>query len=221
METEVRAGRFTDNEDLANALSHLGGLLLSVSALVLMVVFSILRGNVWHLVSSTIFGTSLILLYLSSTIAHWLPSGSSAKDRFFVFDQGAIFILIAGTYTPLALVALGGQLGWVVLGIEWGLAIFGIARLIFRASQFEDGVGPLDIVLYVVMGWLVLLISGPVLRSLPLMGYLWIIIGGIFYTGGIIFFKFTRFKYHHLVWHLMVIAGSVSHFTAIFFYIIL
>lgn len=216
----VPAKRFNDKEDLANAISHLGGTLLSIAGLVLMVIFSSLKGNAWHIVSSSVFGTSLILLYLSSTLAHWLPEGN-VKDRFFVFDQGAIFILIAGTYTPLALVALRGALGWTVFGIEWGLALTGIIRLLIRNSRFEDGVALADILIYVAMGWLVVFISGPVLRSVELMGYLWIIIGGLFYTTGIIFFKFTKFRFHHLIWHLMVIAGSVSHFTAIFFYIIL
>lgn len=220
MHEATGTGRFSDSEDMANALSHLGGTILSVAALVLMVVFSSLRGDIWHIVSSSVFGTSLILLYLSSTIAHWLPAGNF-KDRFFVFDQAAIFILIAGTYTPLALISLRGPVGWVVFAIEWGLAIIGIIRLIRRTARFEDGVGLTDIIIYVLMGWLVVFISGPVLRSVPLMGYLWIVFGGLFYTIGIIFFKFTKFRYHHLVWHLMVLGGSASHFTAIFFYIIM
>ncbi len=217
---KVRSGRFSDSEDRANALSHLGGTLLAIAGLVLMVVYSSFKGDAWYIVSSSIFGTSLIMLYLSSTIAHWLPAGS-IKDRFFVFDQAAIFVLIAGTYTPLALISLRGPVGWAVFGIEWGLAIFGIIRLILRTSRFEDGVGLTDIIIYVFMGWLVVLISGPVLKSVPLMGYLWIVTGGLFYTAGIIFFRFIKFRYHHLIWHLMVLGGSVSHFTAIFFYIIL
>jgi len=220
MTSEVRTGMFSDSEDMANAISHLGGTILSVAGLVLMVVFSSFRGDAWYIVSSAVFGTAMILLYLSSTIAHWLPAGSF-KDRFFVFDQAAIFILIAGTYTPLALIALRGPLGWVIFGLEWGLAVTGIIRLLIRTSRFEDGVGLTDILIYAFMGWLIVLISGPVLRSVPLMGYLWIVIGGVFYTGGIIFFKFTRFRYHHLIWHIMVLGGSVSHFVAIFFYIIL
>ena len=220
MVATVSARRFTAREDLANALSHLGGTLLSIAGLTLMVVFSAIRGNAWYIVSTSVFGTSLVILYLSSTIAHWLPEGS-AKDRFFVVDQVSIFILIAGTYTPLALIALHGTLGWVIFGIEWGLAIIGIIRLLIRKARFEHGVALFDIVIYSLMGWLVVIFSGPVLNSISLMGYLWIIIGGLFYTAGIIFFKFTKFRYHHLIWHLMVIGGSVSHFTAIFFYLIL
>jgi hemolysin III len=216
----VSARRFSAGEDLANALSHLCGTLLSIAALTLMVVFSAIRGNAWHIVSTSVFGTSLVILYVSSTIAHWLPEGS-AKDRFFVADQVSIFILIAGTYTPVALIALQGTLGWVIFGIEWGLAIIGIIRLLIRKVRFEHGVAMFDIVIYTLMGWLVLVLSRPVLNSMSLMGFLWIIIGGLFYTTGIIFFKFTKFRYHHLIWHLMVIGGSVSHFTAIFFYLVL
>ena len=211
--------RFTRQEDLANALSHLAGALLSIAGLVLMVVFSSIRGNAWHIVSCSVFGTSLVLLYLCSTLAHWLPSGSF-KDRLFVFDQSAIFILIAGTYTPLALVALRGALGWTIFGLEWGMAIIGITRLIIKSRRFEEGVALIDIIIYVFMGWLVLFVSGPVLKAVSLTGFMWIVIGGIFYTAGVIFFRFSRFRFHHLVWHLMVIGGSVSHFTAIFFYVI-
>jgi hemolysin III len=212
--------RFTSGEDLANALSHLAGTLLSTAALVLMVVYSALRGNAWHIVSSAVFGTSMIFLYLSSTITHWLRAGN-AKERFFIFDRSAIFVLIAGTYTPLALIVLHGPMGWVVFGIEWGLAIIGIARLLMKSNRFENGVSFVDILIYVLMGWLVIFFSGPVMRSAPFMCYLWIIIGGLFYTLGIIFFRVVKFRYHHLLWHLMVIGGSFSHFIAIFFYVIL
>jgi hemolysin III len=214
------SNRFTASEDLANALSHLAGTLFSTAALVLMVVFSALRGNAWHIVSSAVFGTSMIFLYLSSTITHWLRAGD-AKERFFIFDRSAIFVLIAGTYTPLALIVLHGPMGWLVFGIEWGLAIIGIARLLMKSNRFENGVSFVDILIYVLMGWLVIFFSGPVMKSAPFMCYLWIIIGGLFYTVGIIFFRVVKFRYHHLLWHLMVIGGSVSHFIAIFFYVIL
>jgi len=220
MVAAIKTKRFTGGEDIANAISHLAGTLLSVAGLVLMVVFAAIHGNGWHIVSASIFGTSMIFLYFCSTLAHWLPEGNS-KDRFFILDQAAIYILIAGTYTPLSLVALHGALGWTVFAIEWSMALLGIIRLVTRTARFEDGVGLADILIYVIMGWFVVLVSGPVLRSLSLMGYLWIIAGGIFYTSGVIFFRFTRFRYSHLIWHLMVIAGSAAHFTAIFFYVIL
>jgi hemolysin III len=160
-----------------------------------------------------------MFLYMSSSVAHWLHEGKW-KDVFFKLDQVAIFILIAGTYTPLTLIALHGYLGWLLFILEWGLAIIGIVRLLIRSARFEEGVGIIDIMIYVIMGWMVIAFTGPVLKSVPVLGFLWIIIGGLFYTTGIIFFKLTKFRYHHLVWHLMVIGGSASHFTAIFFYIL-
>ena len=217
---KVETGRFTDNEDLANAISHLAGVFLSIAALVIMIVFSSIHGTAWHIVSCSVFGASMIFLYTSSTIAHWLPVGK-AKDSFFAVDQAAIFLLIAGTYTPLSLVALRGPLGWILFGIEWGLALFGIIRLVVRTNRFQSGVALIDVILYAAMGWIVVLLAGTVLKNLPVMGFTWIVIGGLFYTLGILFFKVARFRYHHLVWHLMVIAGSVCHFTAVFFYMIL
>jgi len=206
-------------EELANVISHLAGIILSVAALVLMVIFTAMRGTALHVISSIVFGLSMIVLYTSSTLAHWLPEGPR-KEKLFTFDQLAIFILIAGTYTPLALVALQGALGWIVFGIEWGLALVGIIRNLRRINDPESGVNLFDIFLYAGMGWLIVFVAGAVLHSVSLMGFLWIIIGGLCYTLGIVFFKVTRFRYHHLVWHLLVLAGTASHFIAIFFYIL-
>lgn len=219
MEQATVKSRFSSGEDMANAFSHLVGAGLSVAALVLMVVFASVRGDAWSIVSCSVFGVSMVFLYTSSTIAHWLPEGK-AKDSFFAVDQAAIFILIAGTYTPLSLIALRGPLGWVLFGIEWGLAAFGIIRLLGRVNKFQSGVALLDIILYAGMGWIVVFLAGAVLKNVPPMGFIWIVIGGLFYTLGILFFKVAKFRYHHLVWHLMVIGGSVCHFTAIFFYIL-
>jgi hemolysin III len=219
MITPANNPRFSKGEELANVISHLGGTFLSVAALVLMVIYSVLRGNGWHIVSSAVFGTSMIVLYLSSTLAHWLPSGKR-KDAFFTLDQIAIFILIAGTYTPLSLVALKGPVGWIIFSIEWGFAIIGIGLLLTRKNNYESGVKLVNILLYASMGWLVVFVSGTLLDTIPLMGFIWIITGGFFYTLGIIFFKVARFPFHHLIWHLLVIGGTVSHFVAIFFYIL-
>jgi hemolysin III len=219
MEMTISKRRFSDREDLANAISHTAGAILSVAALVLMVILSIHKGSSLHIISSAVFGFSMIFLYSSSSIAHWLPQGKR-KDTLFALDQIAIFVLIAGTYTPLSLIALGGRLGWMIFGIEWGLALTGIIRLIGRSNKFESGVELVDILIYVGMGWLVLLVSGPVLRTVPLMGFLWIVFGGLFYSIGVLFFRIARFRFHHLIWHLMVIGGTASHFIAIYFYIL-
>lgn len=219
MEITATKRRFSDKEDLANAISHAAGTLLSVAGMVLMIVSSSLRGTALHIVSSIVFGLSMIFLYASSSIAHWLPEGKY-KDSFFTLDQVAIFILIAGTYTPLSLVALKGTPGWTVFSIEWGLALTGIIRLLSRKNKFESGVGIIDILIYIGMGWLVVLFAGAVLRAVPVACFIWIILGGLFYTTGVIFFKIAKFRFHHLVWHLLVMGGTFSHFIAIFFYIL-
>ncbi|NOY36904.1 MAG: hemolysin III family protein [Chlorobi bacterium] len=211
--------RFTIREERANAISHLTGAVLATGGLVLMVVFSAIRADAWAVVSTAIFGSVMIMLYLSSTFTHWLSAGK-AKELFFTFDQVAIFLMIAATYTPLALTVLRGPVGWVIFGLEWGLAVTGITIKLFRPSPFAKGVSTFYIVLYVLMGWLLLIAIVPLARNMHLMGLGWILTGGLFYTLGILFYKKSKFPYHHLVWHLMVIAGSISHFIAVFFYII-
>jgi hemolysin III len=211
--------KFTRAEELANGVSHLLGALFAVAALFLMVRYSFIFGNGWHVVSSDVFGGSMILLYLSSTLTHLLPNGR-AKDRFFNFDRIAIYFLIAGTYTPIALITLHGPLGWIIFGIEWGLAILGTIMVLTKPGDYDTGVSTFFVITYAVMGWLILAAIVPVWNNLPLMGTLWILIGGICYSLGILFFKVVRFPFHHLVWHILVLAGTVSHFFAVFYFII-
>lgn len=213
------AKRFSHSEELANALSHLAGAVLSAAGLVLMVVYSTLNGNAWHVVSTSIFGGSMLILYTSSTFNHWLKPGKG-KEFFFNFDQVAIFLLIAGTYTPLTLVLIRSGLGWTIFGLEWGLAILGISIKLMRPTAFESGVNYFFIFLYALMGWMLLIGIGTIARAISPMGLAWIFIGGACYTLGILFYKKIQFPYHHLVWHLFVIAGSISHFFAIFYHII-
>jgi hemolysin III len=207
------------SEELANAISHLGGSLLAAVALVMMIVFSALRGNVWHIVTTSIYGATLILLYFSSGMAHALREGK-AKKLFFTFDRISIFLLIAGTYTPLSLLVLHGAFGWVIFGIEWGLALIGILLVFSRFGKTGYQVNYIFVGLYAAMGWMMLIAIVPIFKSLPLAGFLLILSGGLFYTFGILFYAKARFLYHHLVWHLFVIAGSVTHFIAIFNYVI-
>lgn len=211
--------RFSADEELANAFSHLLGAIMATAGLVLMIIFSILHGNAWHLVSTSIFGSTLIILYTSSTLNHVLKPGKS-KEFFFIFDQVAIFLLIAGSYTPITLVLLRNGIGWTIFGLEWGLAILGITMVILKPTRFESGVNYFIIALYAIMGWMLLIGIAPISRSISSMGLAWILIGGACYTIGILFYKKITFPYHHLVWHLFVIAGSISHFFAIFFHII-
>lgn len=215
----VSNNKFTKGEELANAISHFSGALLALAGLVLMVYYSSVRGNSWHVVSTSIFGASMVVLYLSSSLTHILPMGR-AKDFFFNFDRIAIYFLIAGTYTPIALVTLSGTLGWVIFGLEWGLALTGTFMILLRPGEYNRGVNTFYVISYAVMGWLILIAIVPVIERLPTMGWIWVLTGGICYSVGIVFYKMVRFPYHHLVWHLLVIAGSLSHFFAVFFHII-
>ncbi len=212
-------GRFTRQEETANWLSHFTGAILASAGLTLMVVASALKGNAWHVVSTTIFGSTMVMLYFSSAVAHGLPAGK-LKQIFFVIDQAAIYLLIAGTYTPLALVVLHGAIGWVLFGLQWAMAITGIILKILKPNRVESGARMIDILIYAAMGWMLLIAIIPLIKSLPIMGLLWILIGGASYTFGIIFYRRAKFKHAHLVWHLMVLSGSISHFFAIFFYVI-
>ncbi len=211
--------KFTRAEELANAISHLSGAILAVVGLILMINKTAAHGNTLNIISTSVFGITMIVLYLSSTMTHILPMGR-AKDRFFNFDRIAIYFLIAGTYTPLALIAIGGTLGWVIFGIEWGLALLGTILILTKPGDYNTGVNTFYVVSYAVMGWLIVIAAGPVIRLMPVMGWVWILIGAFFYSLGIVFFTKARFPYHHLVWHLLVIGGSFSHFIAVFFYVI-
>ena len=211
--------RHTNSEESANAISHLIGAVLATAGLVFMIVFSNIRGNTWHIVSTSIYGITLIILYLSSGIAHALKNGKT-KEIFFTIDRISIFLLIAGTYTPITLVVLRGPLGWVLFGIEWAIAISGTILTFTPLAKPGKRVNYLFITMYLVMGWLLLVAIVPVMRTLSIMGITWILAGAIFYTVGVFFYTKARFRYHHLVWHLLVIAGSLSHFFAIFFHVI-
>jgi hemolysin III len=210
--------RFSSKEELANAISHTTGAAMSIAALVLMIVLSARTGTGWHLAGSIVFGTALLLLYLSSSMNHWLPL-SKVKDFFFTTDQIAIYLLIAGTYTPLCLIAFHGVQGWVYFGIEWGLALIGIILKIVKPVKFEKSVNLYIIVSYLIMGWMIVADVPTAFRVMG-SGFLWVIAGGVFYTSGIIFFKANRIRYHHLIWHLFVIMGSICHFFAVYFFVL-
>lgn len=210
---------FTQAEELANAISHLTGTVFAIAGLILMLIYAMTKGNTWHLITTIVFGSSLIILYLSSTFTHWLKPGRS-KDLFFNLDQIAIFLLIAGTYTPITLVAIKGVYGWTMFGIEWGMALAGTIYRISRPNMYVEGVKLFNVILYTLMGCLFLFFIIPVSRLIPAPAIIWISIGGAFYLLGILFFRFIRFRYHHLIWHLFVMAGSIAHFVAIFFYIL-
>lgn len=211
--------RFTKTEELANAISHGIGSILAIIATSVLVIFAISRGDNWMIASTAIFGTSLILLYFSSTMNHSLTHGK-AKDFFHNFDQIAIYMLIAGTYTPIALSVIRQDWGWLMFGVEWGLAITGILVKIFIPNKFEKGVNIFVIISYVVMGWLLLLFLKPLQNNFSTPSFALLLAGGFFYTFGILFFKMEKLNYSHLIWHLMVIGGSVLHWLAILLFVL-
>lgn len=211
--------RFTKREELANSLSHGLGTILAIIGLVLLVIFSAKTGSARHIVSFSVFGATMVVLYLSSTLNHALKAGK-AKEFFHNFDQVAIFLLIAGTYTPLALVALKGDWGWTMFGCQWGFAFAGIIAKLFMTNQFEKGVNIFFIISYIIMGWMLLFFLLPIIRNIPTTGIIFILLGGFCYTFGTIFFKLKKLKYTHLVWHLFVIGGTVFHWIAILFYVL-
>lgn len=211
--------KYSRKEELSHALSHFTGALLAIAGLLLMLRHSIHRGTGWHVMTTSVFGVSMIVLYLTSALTHILPTGKT-KNLFFNLDRIAIYLLIAGTYTPIALLALRGPLGWIIFGIEWGLALLGTWMVLRNPGRFNRGVSLFYVISYAVMGWLILIAIVPLMNRLPLMGTIWILIGGTSYSIGILFYKFISFPYHHLVWHLLVLAGTFSHFMAVFFYVI-
>lgn len=199
-------------EEIFNSITHGIGTLLSIAALVLLVVFAAVKGNAWHVVSFSIFGSSLVLLYLSSTLYHSFTR-KKVKNLFVRFDHAAIFLLIAGTYTPFVLTTIRGALGWTLFGIIWGLAITGmVIRSIYLTRFRKVMVG-----IYLVMGWMFLMAIGPIVRNLPASSIAFLFIGGACYSIGVIFYSWRGLKYGHGIWHLFVLAGSIMHFFAVLY----
>ncbi|MDQ1909145.1 hemolysin III family protein [Paenibacillus sp. GD4] len=202
-------------EERANAISHGIGAVLSVAALIALLISSLHIGDLWRIVSSTIFGVTLILLYVSSTLLH---SARTDKwiDLFEIMDHAAIYLLIAGTYTPFLLVTLHGTLGWSLFGVIWGLALIGVIFKLFYVKRFPV----LSTLFYIAMGWMILFAIRPLYEELPEGGLFWLVMGGVLYTFGTLFYLWRRVPYHHAIWHTFVLAGSVCHFVTIFFYVI-
>jgi len=198
-------------EEIANAVTHGIGALLAVSALVLLVVFSSLYGNVWHITGFSIFGSTLIVLYVMSTLYHAFAR-QKLKTLFRKFDHMSIFLLIAGTYTPFCLTILNGWLGWTIFGVVWGCAVAGVVAKAFSTGKAEL----ISTVLYVVMGWAIVFFIRPVYDSLSFDGFVYLLAGGVSYTAGVYFFiRDKDVKYSHSVWHLFVLCGSAFHFFSV------
>ncbi|AZL70968.1 MULTISPECIES: PAQR family membrane homeostasis protein TrhA [Pseudomonas] len=197
-----------------NAWTHLVGAVLACIGAVWLIVVAGLQGDPWKIVSFSIYGFTLLLLYSISTLYH--STRGRAKRVMRKLDHLSIYLLIAGSYTPFCLVSLRGPWGWSLFGVVWGLALIGMLQEIKPRSEARI----LSIVIYAVMGWIVLVAVKPLLYSLGTAGFTWLAAGGVFYTVGILFFAFdSRFRHWHGIWHLFVIAGSLMHFVAVFFYV--
>jgi len=201
------------SEEIANSISHGLGLVLAIVAVPILVLAAVRGGSVHFIVGASVFGGTMILLYLASTLYHSITH-EVTKNMCRVFDHTAIFLLIAGTYTPFSLGVLRGPWGWSLLAVIWALAIVGITLKIRKRTRHSR----ITIVLYVIMGWLAIVAVKPMIMLIPVPGLLLIFAGGIAYTGGLAFFALERLRYNHFIWHLFVIAGTTCHFFAVLWY---
>lgn len=201
-------------EEIANAVSHGIATVASIVAIPILVIGAARTGGTLAAVGAAVFGATLLLLYLASTIYHALPAGK-AKRVFLIIDHCTIFLLIAGSYTPFTLGVLRGAWGWSLFGAVWGLALFGILLKSIVGARYQN----LSTALYLGMGWLVVVAVQPMLEVVPVPGLLWLLAGGLSYTLGVVFFHFDyRMRYAHFIWHLFVITGSFCHAVAVFWY---
>jgi hemolysin III len=200
-------------EEIANSVSHGVGLLAALGVVPFLIVAAVRRGSASAIVGASVFSATLVLLYFASTMYHALPR-HKAKRVFRILDHGAVFLLIAGTYTPFTLGVLRGAWGWTLFGVVWSLAALGIVLTAtggIRYPRLSTGV-------YLGMGWLVVIAVRPLWLRVPLAGLLWLLAGGIAYTVGVVFLAAKRMRYSHFVWHLLVLAGSSCHFVAVLLY---
>lgn len=204
----------TRAEELANGITHGAGLIFSLAALPVIALVASGTREPLYIAGSVVFGITMVLVYLTSTVYHVLREGR-AKQLFRVLDHSAIYLLIAGTYTPFALGALRGPWGWTLLGVNWGLAVFGIVAKFTVGFRFPR----LSTVLYLAMGWVGIVAIQPMLTRVPIAGLLWLLAGGLFYTGGVVFYATdARVRYGHAVWHICVMAGTICHVVAVVYH---
>lgn len=203
------------SEEIANTITHGIGLLLSISGLVLLVVFASIHGTAWHIVSFSIFGTGMIMVYTSSTLFHAIRD-IKIKSTLNIVDHSSVFILIAATYTPFTLVSIRGPWGWSIFGVIWTAAITGIILKFFFIGKNRK----LSALLYVAMGWMMLIAIKPLYNSLPTPGF-WLLLSGCFtYSIGVIFYLWRKLPFGHSIWHLFVLGGTICHFFAVILYVL-
>lgn len=210
---EFETRRQSRGEEIANSISHGIGFLASLVGAPFLIAAAVREGSTWNVVGASIFVASMALLYLSSTLYHAFPH-ERVKRIFWTFDHGAIYLLIAGTYTPFTLGVLRGGWGWTLFGLVWGMAILGIT--LKAVGRIRHPV--LSTVLYLAMAWLIVIAVRPLSQHLPLPGLIWLGAGGFFYTAGVGFYAAKKVRYSHLVWHFFVLAGTACHYFGILWY---
>lgn len=213
--TTLARPRYSFGEEIAHSITHGVGIALSIAGLVILVAFAARYGTAAHVVGCSVFGTSLVLLYTASTLYHSIPH-AGAKRVFRILDHSGIYLLIAGTYTPFALVSLHGAVGWSLLVVLWLAAIAGI---VFTAT-LPIAIRRISVLLYLLMGWSALFVAKPLAQALAGGGLRLLVAGGLAYTLGVVFYVLRRVPYHHMIWHLFVLAGSVLHFFAVLLFVV-
>ncbi len=204
--------QLSTGEEIINSITHGIGALLSIVALIILIIVAGKYGDIWHLVSFSIYGSTLILLYLSSTLYHSF-SNPKIKNLFARFDHISIFLLIAGTYTPILLTSIRGVWGWTLFGIIWGMALTGAIIRSIYLHKFRK----LMVAIYLIMGWMAVVAGKQIYLSLPSISLTFLVLGGVAYSIGVIFYMWRSLPYGHGIWHLFVLAGSILHFFAIYF----
>jgi len=213
---EVEGAKFySPTEEKINIVSHTAGLVLSLVALVLLLIHASLHGNVLHLVSFGVFGASLVALYAASALYH-STENPALRKRLRIVDHASIYILIAGTYTPFALITLSGSTGWVIFGVSWGLALSGITLKLFFTGKYNL----LSTLMYVFMGWVIVFALKPLINNLAPEGVFWLFAGGLAYTVGAIIYGIKKIPLNHAIFHVFVLIGSACHFVSVYFYVL-
>lgn len=215
MKDTEKIKHYSPIEENINIISHAIGFILSIVALILLVTHANLHGDVWHIVSFGIFGTSLMILYAASSFYHSAKKPAT-RNRLKIIDHASIYVLIAGTYSPFTLVTLKGATGWVIFGISWGLALTGIVLKLFFTGKYNI----ISTTMYIVMGWVIVFAIKPLKNNLPIDGLLWLFAGGISYTIGAILYSIDIIKFNHAIFHIFVLLGSFCHFMSVFFYVL-
>ncbi len=204
--------RFTLGEEIANSVTHGIGALLGIAALCILIVMAAIKGNVWHVVSFSIYGSTFIIMYMNSTIYHALTN-KKAKHVFEILDHASIYIFIAGTYTPFALTILRESKGWFIFYLVWIITVIGVILKVFFVKRFEI----MSTLIYIIMGWLVVIDYKYLTQNFNKNGLHLLVVGGVLYTIGTIFYTCKKPKYVHTIWHMFVLAGSICHFFSILY----